>query len=118
MTGTFIAAIRSGPCVISSCKTVIQVGTWVYLFRGLANQTVCPGCALSRWGYQPPSDLPPELPARSCIYVAEGRTVEPNFESFDRQAAGSELRKNILTRRQLQEANASDPKLKQLGGDR
>lgn len=53
----------------------------------------------------------------NTIYVAGGKSVEPNFDAFDRGEIGATLRKGILTRRELERANANDPKLK-ASGDR
>lgn len=116
MTGRFTPAVRVTPCVFGGCMSVLQPGAWVYLWRGLANQTVCPACALKRWGYVAPTEQPsaPE-PTKSRIYVADGKLVQENFATFERTNVGAELKKNILTRRQLEQINATDPKLRAAG---
>lgn len=97
MTGAFITAVRTAPCVISTCRTVIHTGAWVYLWRGIDRQTVCPACALTRWGYQPPSDAPPAVPtpvvSKPSGFVPVGK----------------------ITPKELEQFNASDPKLKAAG---
>lgn len=63
---------------------------------------------------EPDPDL--SLWARKELAPTTGLTTE-RFGGFDRASVGGELKKNILTRRQLERENANDPKLKQLGGD-
>lgn len=95
MTGHFTRSGRTGPCVISDCKTLIHAGELVYLWKGIDRQTVCLGCAKSRWGYDP-TDAPIVLspaPARESI--------------------GFDSAKQILQSLQ-RKANAGDPKLRQV----
>lgn len=99
MTGKFAPSGRAGECVLSHCTTVIKAGELVYLWRGLARQTVCLECAKARWGYEPTSA--PELPAAT-----------PTPESI-----GFDSTKQILKSLQSK-VNAGDPKLRQMGGDR
>lgn len=64
----------------------------------------------------PRAELPQQpQPSKARIYVAQGQTVPENFDTFDRRDVGGAVRKNILTRRELEQANAHDPKLRQAG---
>ena len=79
-------------------------------------------CAWRRLQEKAPEDMPLQFvpkvtahkPGRS-IYVAGGKSVAPNFETFDRGDMGGTLRRSILSRRELEQANAGDPKLKAAG---
>ena len=108
-----------GRCESSDCTSPeIHPGEPVRLVLN-GRQRWCWLCARRRLMETAPKELIPQFVPKpfNGIYVAEGRTVEPNFTPFDRQAVGEALRKHTLTRRELQEANANDPKLKQLGGN-
>jgi hypothetical protein len=49
------------------------------------------------------------------VYVADGRSVKPMSERFERLDMGATLRKHILSRRELERENATDSKLKASG---
>lgn len=116
MTGAFVRCVRATVCVSNHCPNKIPLGSWVYLFMHHQQQTVCVDCAKRRWNYTPPADTPLILtPQAKRIHVEGGGTVDPNFATFDRVAAGGELRKKILTRREVERANERDGKLKQAG---
>jgi hypothetical protein len=98
MTGEFVKAARASECISLNCRTVIQPGEMVYLFKKLERQTVCLDCAKSRWGYSPEDQPMPSSPAP------------------ERQRLGFDSTGTIL--RKLQHANRNDPRMRQAGGDR
>ena len=98
MTGTFAPSGRSGECVLPKCRTVIQLGELVYLWKGIDRQTVCLPCAKARWGYEPSDATPTSAP------------------TSEKASIGFDSTRSIL--RKLQQANANDPKFRAAGGDR
>lgn len=112
-----------GRCQASGCHHDLVPGEPVRLNR-VRKERWCWVCAWKRLMESVPRgvDLPlqfvPKITATrqvGSIYVAEGRKVAPNFETFDRGEMGGTLRKSILSRRELERANANDPKLKAAG---
>lgn len=113
--------VREGRCDSFRCSSPVVVpGESVRLVAN-GKQRWCKACAFNRL-----FELPPERstlrvqsqPRRARIHVEGGRVVEANFAAFDRTDIGTALRKNILSQRELDRANATDGRLRQLGGDR
>lgn len=107
-----------GRCESSSCtsKTILPGEAVRLVLNG--RQRWCKACAFTRLFELPPAreTLPHQAqPKGEKIHVAGGKFVDENFGTFDRVSTGGEVRKNILTRRQLEDANANDPKLRQAG---
>lgn len=104
--------------VCDSCHEPIVPGEPVRLVRG-GRDRWCWMCARRRLMETVPRERPDQPTPK--VFVGEGdraRWVERVEARFDRNELGATLRTNILTRRELERANANDPKLKQLGGDR
>jgi hypothetical protein len=112
MTGAFVRCPRPSVCVSLNCSNRIVPGAWVYLFMNSDRQMVCIECAKRRWNYAPPEDTP------AVLLPTKLPTTVSSFATFDRSVTGGTLRKNILNKRELEQANANDPKLRQAGGDR
>lgn len=116
-----------GRCNCADCTSPeIHPGEPVRLNR-VRRERWCWLCAWRRLQESVPRvDLPlqfvPKVTAAKStgrsIYVAGGKSVEPNFETFDRQDMGATLRKGILSRRELERVNTGDGKLRAIGGDR
>lgn len=112
-----------GRCDCVDCTSPeIHPGEPVRLNR-IRHERWCWLCAWRRLQESAPAEMPTQFVPKvtvakaAGIYVANGRTVAPNFETFDRGDMGSTLRKSILSRRELERENAKDGRLKAAGGD-
>lgn len=123
MRGYWARALRIVSCVCRDCVVSIPRGELVYLLCGVDRQTCCPACAKKRFGYETPTNIPelsgvPYPPSgRRDLGISDSR--EPSSEGWIQATGarlGNEAKRRILIRRQ-QAANATDVRLRQLGGD-
>lgn len=133
MAGHWVRAPRMVNCATLDCQRSMLRDDAVYLINGIANQAICPACALKRFLKEPPRDLP-HLTAVAEPVVQPALSLArqlPLSDSTDRPAVSSALkrfekawmertlaREKRKNRRVAAEANAQDGKLRQIGGDR
>lgn len=120
---TWARTSREVECYRSKCGVTIPRGELVCLVS-TAKVPACRRCAFKEFGYEPPADLPalpsprPALkspqPSLQLSDSVEPPESAPGWARYDRRATI----KKLLSVRQLKAANAIDPKLRQLGGDR
>lgn len=108
-------------CYRGACRVNIPRGELVCLVS-VAKLPACRGCAKQLFGYDPPANVPqlPELrtkPAAVPSQLQLSDSAEPPPSSPWTRYNRTDVAKQ-LSRRALKEANAIDPKLRQLGGDR
>lgn len=130
MPGYWIRTTRLTACTSLRCSNSMVRDEPVYLAAGTERNVVCRSCAKRRFEKEPPATLPHlpplvakmeprELPAQQLTLRDSIEQPEGAFERFNRAQVGGTVRDAIKkNQQQLRQANAIDPKLRQVGGDR
>lgn len=125
MRGYWVRALRIIDCHDSTCARSLTRGEPVYLVAGSERCPICERCAKRRYDQVPPATLKALAPIVMGVPAAPNRiqisdASEPTVR-FTTYAWGSVARKSkgelARLRQQLESANASDGKLRQIGGD-
>lgn len=116
-TGNWIRSERLHACQSLNCDVTVPRDEPLCAIGAGGHIKICAACAMRRFGYVVPADLPQQAIPKMSDAV-EPTYTDGAMERFNRAHHAKTTREAIKTNlRLVRKANADDPKLKQLGKD-